>query len=94
MFEDIFPYLNIRKWLKLQQEIKFLNLFSHFLNSTFADHILKTFIIFIDMSSASELQRMYKSIQNITAFIQTINLKVVTVKIYASSNNLINMTYQ
>lgn len=80
MFKDIFTYLNIRKLLKLQQEIKFLNLFSHFLNSTFVDHILKTFIIFIDMSSASELQRMYKSIQNITAFIQIINLKVVPVK--------------
>lgn len=78
MLEDIFPDLIIRKLLKLWQEIKFLHLFSRFSNSTFADHILKTCIIFIDMSSASELQRMlYKSIQNITAFIQIISLKVV-----------------
>lgn len=81
MFEDIFPYLNIRKLFKLWQEIKFLHLFSHFSNSAFADHILKTFIIFIDMSSASELQRiLYKSIQNIIGFIQIISLKVVTVQ--------------
>lgn len=81
MLEDIFPNLNIRKLLKLWQEVEFLRLFSHFSNSTFADHILKTFIIFIDMSTASELQRMlYKSIQNIIAFNQIVNLKVVTVK--------------
>lgn len=59
-----FPYLNIRKLLKLGQEVQFVCLFSHFSNSIFEDQILKTFTIFGDNSSASELQRMpFKSIQ-------------------------------
>lgn len=43
MFCFIFLYLNIRKMIKLKQELHLFGLFSCFSNSSFDEEILKTF---------------------------------------------------